>query len=200
MLPRPSFAWRTPASAADMWMLSPIPHEPLLKAGPPSLKLRDTETYSQKPAYGEARPAGGYRTGRADPNACGIKLRTQGRLEWRLPGAKEDTAARGAIGNCAAGDPAITSPAVNNETCDVGVSVARMRSLRSIHHCHDGSHAPRRASRRARDCGRVCPRGSRTCFSRKCPVNAKPKCTSEFVTGAERCLVRNWGRTRSLSR
>jgi len=76
LLPRPSFAWRTPASAADMWMLSPIPHEPLLKAGPPSLKLRDTETYSQKPAYGEARPAGGYRTGRADPNACGIKLRT----------------------------------------------------------------------------------------------------------------------------
>ena len=34
-----------------------------------------------------------------------------------------------AIGGCAARDPAITSPAVNNETCDVGLSVARMRFL-----------------------------------------------------------------------
>jgi hypothetical protein len=50
-----------------MWMLSPIPHEPLLKAEALSLKLRDTETYSQKPRIRKGPSGGGLPNGPCRP-------------------------------------------------------------------------------------------------------------------------------------
>lgn len=61
-------------------------------------------------------------------------------------------------------------------------------------------HAARCASKRARACGKLSPRGSKTRVSRKWPVKAKPSCTSASVTWPDRCLVRNCGSASSLSR